>query len=1138
MENCKFTTSRSVKRYKFLFVLAIFLSSFLSVYAEDVSNYVEEKTFTFSFENVPLKQVLSHIEKNSEFIFVYYGETINPNRKVSIKVTNQPIRPVLDKLFKGMSVEYTIDNKQITLKKVAQKKVQPQSSKRKTIQGFVLDKDEQPITGATIKIKDSTTGALTDIEGFYKLELEEENPVLIVSFMGYITQEVKVGKKSILNIQLEEDTKALDEVVVTAFGIGQKKESLVGAIQQIRPEQLRVPSSRLSSSFAGRLSGVIAVQRSGEPGADGASFWIRGASTFSGATDPLIILDGVEIDATQLNNLDPEVIESFSILKDATATALYGTRGANGVMVVTTKNGENLKKPIINFRVEGAISQLTNVPKMVDGITYMRLYNEAQTRTPETTDIYSDEKINATIDGVNPYMYPNIDWYNEMFKKNTFAERFNFNIRGGSSRVDYFMSASVKHSDGNLKSLSKDFYSFNNNINVYNYDFVNNLNIKATNTTKISLGLNVSVRDWSGPYSSAGSVFSSALNANPVDFPIRFPGQEDDTHIRWGGRSGAPNGSYVNPVADFVSGYSSTYSTSVTANLRFNQDLKMIMKGLKLNAIVSYYNYSYSKVYRYCNVNQYETSMYNPQEDTYDLNIIGNEQSTELKTGGSNSGNRRLYLQASLDYNRTFNDVHKVNVMFLYNQEQNDVNNPSDLLTSLPRRKQGIAGRLSYGFAGRYLAELNFGYNGSENFPKNKKFGFFPSVAIGYNLSEEKFWEPLRNIIPQFKIRASWGLVGNDQTGAGRFTFLENLTNSGAGFTTGTGNQTHTNSGPVWKRYANPNLTWEVGEKWNAGIDVRILKGFSFSADIFKEVRKEIFMDRGTIPTLMGLGNVTVQGNLGKMRNWGIDTSVDYNNQINKDLFVSFKGTFTFAHNKILEMDEPEFSLYPNRLKVGHSLNTIFGYVADGLFTDENMINNSLPQQFANLPLMPGDIKYKDIPNALGGTDNAINEYDKVALGYPSVPEIVYGFGPSIKYKNLDFSLFFQGTGRVSLMMSGFHPFTNDNNTAKRGILDYVADGCWTTDNPNPNASYPRLTTAYNTNNNQNSTFWLRNAAFLKLKNAEIGYSFKNMRIYVSGNNLLTFSKFKLWDPEMGGGSGMSYPTQRTFNVGFQMTIN
>lgn len=344
MENCKFTTSRSVKRYKFLFVLAILLSSFLSVYAEDVSNYVEEKTFTFSFENVPLKQVLSHIEKNSEFIFVYYGETINPNRKVSIKVTNQPIRPVLDKLFKGMSVEYTIDNRQITLKKVAQKKVQPQSSKRKTIQGFVLDKDEQPITGATIKIKDSTTGALTDIEGFYKLELEEENPVLIVSFMGYITQEVKVGKKSILNIQLEEDTKALDEVVVTAFGIGQKKESLVGAIQQIRPEQLRVPSSRLSSSFAGRLSGVIAVQRSGEPGADGASFWIRGASTFSGATDPLIILDGVEIDATQLNNLDPEVIESFSILKDATATALYGTRGANGVMVVTTKNGAKSEK--------------------------------------------------------------------------------------------------------------------------------------------------------------------------------------------------------------------------------------------------------------------------------------------------------------------------------------------------------------------------------------------------------------------------------------------------------------------------------------------------------------------------------------------------------------------------------------------------------------------------------------------------------------------------------------------------------------------------------------------------------------------------------------------------------------------------
>ncbi len=959
MKNSKFIASRSIKRYKILFVLAILLSS-LSAFAEENPDYVEAKTFTFSFENVPLKKVIDYIEKNSEYIFVYYGETIDPNRKVSIKVTNQPIRPVLDKLLKGMSVEYTIDNRQITLNKVTQKKVQPQNSKKKTVQGFVLDKDDNPITGATVKVKDTATGALTDLEGFYKIDLQDENSILVVSFMGYVTQEVKVGKKTVVNIQLAEDAKALEEVVVTAFGIGQKKESLVGAIQQVRPDQLRVPSSRLSTSFAGRLSGVIAIQRSGEPGADGASFWIRGASTFSGATDPLIILDGVEIDATQLNTLDPEVIESFSILKDATATALYGTRGANGVMVVTTKNGADLKKPIINFRVEGAVSQLTNVPEMVDGVTYMKLYNEAQTRTPGTTDIYSDEKINGTINRVNPYMYPDIDWYDEMFKNNTFAERFNFNIRGGSKRMDYFMSASVKHSDGNLKSLSKDFYSFNNNINVYNYDFVNNLNIQATKTTKVSLGLNVSVRDWSGPYNSAGSVFSSALNANPVDFPTRFPAEKEDTHIRWGGRSGAPKGSYINPVASFVSGYSSTYSTSVTANLRLNQDLDMLIKGLRLNAIVSYYNYSYSKVYRYCDVNQYETSSYNAQEDTYDLNIIGNEKSTDLKTGGSNSGNRRLYIQGSLDYNRTFNDVHKVNVMFLYNQEQNDVNNPSDLLTSLPKRKQGIAGRLSYGFDGRYLVEANFGYNGSENFPADKKFGFFPSVAIGYNISEEKFWEALKDIIPQFKIRASWGLVGNDQTGAGRFTFLENLTNSGAGFTTGTGNQTHSNSGPVWKRYANPNLTWEVGEKWNAGIDVRILKGFSFSADVFKEVRRDIFMDRGTIPTLMGLGNVTVQGNLGKMRNWGVDASVDYNNQINKNLFVSFKGTFTFAHNKILEMDEPDFRLYPNRLKVGHPLNTIFGYVADGLFTDQNMINNSLSQQFANLPLMPGDIRYKD----------------------------------------------------------------------------------------------------------------------------------------------------------------------------------
>lgn len=351
---------------------------------------------------------------------------------------------------------------------------------------------------------------------------------------------------------------------------------MVGSIQQVRPAELKVPSSSLSTSFAGRMAGVIAIQRSGQPGADGADFWIRGKSTFGDATGVLIVLDGVEISSSDLNALDPEVIESFSILKDATATAMYGTRGANGVMIVTTKSGQDLLKPIINFRLETSMSQLTSVPEMVGGVDYMKLYNEALTTRGITTGLYDDTKIRATEQGLNPLVYPNVDWYNEMFNKNAFAQRFNFNIRGGKKAVTYFMSASVKHDAGNLKSLSKDYFSYNNNINVMRYDFVNNLSIKATNTTKISLGLNVSLRDWKGPSAGVDGIFSMSREASPVDFPIVYPARNDkEIYTLWGGMSGGIyNNGYRNPVAEYVVGYKKQFASTVNANIRLDQDLK------------------------------------------------------------------------------------------------------------------------------------------------------------------------------------------------------------------------------------------------------------------------------------------------------------------------------------------------------------------------------------------------------------------------------------------------------------------------------------------------------------------------------------------------------------------------------------
>ena len=1096
--------------------------------------YGQAKTFTVSLKNVTLKEVISYVEKNSQYVFFFKPEVINQSTQISVSLKNATVKQLLDKVSEQANIVYEMKERQIVLK---EKKVSEQSvsQKKRLLQGLVKDEQGNPIIGASIQLKNTGTGVITDLDGLFQIQVTDKNSVIVISYIGYVTQEISVGDRSSITVQLKEDTKSLEEVVVTAFGATQKKETMVGSIQQVRPAELKVPSSSLSTSFAGRMAGVIAIQRSGQPGADGADFWIRGKSTFGDATGVLIVLDGVEISSSDLNALDPEVIESFSILKDATATAMYGTRGANGVMIVTTKSGQDLLKPIINFRLETSMSQLTSVPEMVGGVDYMKLYNEALTTRGITTGLYDDTKIRATEQGLNPLVYPNVDWYNEMFNKNAFAQRFNFNIRGGKKAVTYFMIASVKHDAGNLKSLSKDYFSYNNNINVMRYDFVNNLSIKATNTTKISLGLNVSLRDWKGPSAGVDGIFSMSREASPVDFPIVYPARNDkEIYTLWGGMSGGIyNNGYRNPVAEYVVGYKKQFASTVNANIRLDQDLKMVTKGLKLHVLASFKNWSKTETTRKAGYNQFEIDQYNEATGEYTLSRVGNEQKTALNTEGAATGDRRIFIQAYLDYKRKFG-VHDVNAMLLYNQDQLDNNKPDNLLSSLPRRKQGIAARLSYAYDDRYLAEVNFGYNGSENFAKNNRFGFFPSIALGYNISQEKFWEPISNVISHFKLRGSYGLVGNDGINE-RYAYLEDIVLSSDKwkYTTGV-NQNVNLQGPVWNRYYNPNLTWEVGKKLNVGFDMQLFHQVNLNFDVFKEIRSKIYMQKvNTLPDFIGTGETKIYENSGKMKNVGFDIALDYNKQITKDFFLSFKGTLTYAHNTILERDEPPFQLYPNLSSVGYSRGQHLVYVADGLFRDQADVDSHAEQTLGYIP-QPGDIKYVDQPDANGNCDGIINTNDRVYMGYPEDPEIVYGFGPSMKYKNWDFSFFFQGAARTSILMSGFHPF---GKNATRGVMKFIADDYWSESNPNPNAAYPRFTRDTNANNTVNSSYWLRNGAFLKLKNAEIGYTFKMFRAYLNGSNLLTFSPFEHWDPEMGGGSGMKYPTQRVFNIGIQFTF-
>ncbi|MDR2026594.1 MAG: TonB-dependent receptor [Prevotellaceae bacterium] len=1014
---------------------------------------------------------------------------------------------------------------------------------QRVITGKVTGPGGEPLSSVTVIVSGTNTGTSTLDDGSYSVSVPDGAKTLEFSLLGFETFIASIGTGNVINTVLEESVTELEDVVVTSYGT-QKKISVTGSIQTVKPADLLVPSSRLSTSFAGRLAGVIAFQRSGQPGNDGASFYIRGISTFGGITSPLIIVDGVEVSSGDLNNLDPEVIESFSILKDATATAMYGSRGANGVMIVVTKSGRDLKKPVINIRLENTFNTPTKIPQVADGVTYMTMYNEAVSGRGTGEILYSGEKIERTSAGYDPLLYPDVNWYGEMFKNVATSQKTVFNIRGGGQRLDYFMNVSVGHEEGMLKAKSRDFFSYNNNIGIWRYNFQNNINLNLSRTTKVGLRLNTQLYDYSGPYLSTGDIFGMIMESNPVDFPILFPNgtaREESSltrgYIAWGGKTGGRyNSGYRNPVAEMVRGYNSNFQSTVIANLDFSQKLDFVTDGLTFDALVSFKNWTSSTTNRYANYNQFYVTKYELDNagmmDSYQLAMVGSEQSDVLTTDGSTSGDRRIYIQTALNYNRVFNKIHNVSAMILYNQNQYNVNNPSDLYSSLPKRKQGIAGRVTYSYDYRYLFEANFGYNGSENFAENYRFGFFPSFSAGYNISQEKFWKPLSRIISNLKLRGSWGLVGNDQTNAGRFIYLSDINLTGVSYTTGI-NMDYSLSGPSYGRYANNNLTWEVGNKINAGIDLQLLSSLNITFDIYKEHRTGIFLERQTIPSFLGTADTKVYGNLGIVDNRGFDFSIDFSKRVNENLSVSFKGTFTLARNEIRDYDEPEYKLYRNKTRVGHAVNSIEMYQAERLFIDDLEVANSPRQQLGGF-IQAGDIKYTDIPNINGVSDGIIDANDMMRTGYPTVPEIVYGFGPSIQWKKIDFSFLFQGAARTSLMMSGFHPF---GSSSIRNSLQFVADNYWSRTNQDIYAAYPRLSKQDNANNTASSTYWLRDASFLKLKNLEIGFTYKFLRIYLSGANLLTFSTFKLWDPEMGGGAGMSYPTQRAYNIGLQMNL-
>ena len=1093
------------------------------------------QTVTKAFRSVPLKTVLEEVERQTGYSILFENEDVDVSRPVTATFKDATLQTVLDTVL-DKSLRYTVKGggKLVTISRRSPVSAPTAPNGEMTVAGTVISSaDNQPIVGANIYVEGTNVGTTTDAGGNYKLTVPASAKTVTVSFLGYDTKKISVRDIHLFKlITLADASNKLEDVVVVGFGV-QKKESLVGAVQSVKPSDLQTSSSNLSTSFSGKIAGVIAVQKSGEPGADGANFWIRGISTFGSGQSPLLILDGVEITNQMLNNIPPETIESFSVLKDATATALYGSRGANGVMIITTKNGRDSEKMTINLRAEFGASAPTRVPKVADGITYMETFNEARTTRGEKP-YYSNEKIMGTKLGLDPYVYPNVDWYDMLFKDCTFNQNFNFNMTGGAKKIDYFLNASVYNENGIMRKPEAS--KFDTNINAQKYLFQANVSADATKTTRVSLKMNTQLHYRHAPIQSVSDLFAYAMTGMPCEFPATLPGEESDTFVRFGTNNAWNSGFFTNPYAQLCRGYGDQFRGHFTSALTVNQNLDFITKGLSATGMATFYNRVYSAVYRSFTPFMYQLTDYNIDEAgnySYTSNST-NTGTTYLGTTRGKDGYRELAFQAKIDYARTFGK-HDVGATIVYMQKERNMNiSDEQEYAALPYRQQGLAGRVTYGFDKRYLFEANFGYNGSENFAAGKRFGFFPSVAVGWVISNEPFWKGIKEQVNLFKLRASYGLVGNDVISkdyADRFPYLTTV-DMGQGYDVYIGNNFERKYGPIISVYGNPNATWEESRKLDIGVEIGLFDSLNIIFDWFKEKRSGIFMQRTSLPSTFGMSGITPWANIGKVDNSGVDISVDYNKAFSKDLILSLRGTFTYAHNEIVEMDEPKYK-WAYQYKAGHPINSIQCLIAEGLFRDEEEIASSPSQDIyaTTYPIRPGDVKYRDLND-----DKIIDDNDMCWTGNPTVPEIIYGFGFSLKYKGFDCSAFFQGQGKVSILMYNYHPFATAA-TPGSGLMQWIADEHWSEDDPNPKALYPRLSPLWNNNNTKASTLYVRNGKMLRLKTAEIGYTYKKMRVYVSGTNLLTFAPFKYWDPEKGSGNGLGYPLQRTYNLGFQFNF-
>jgi len=880
-----------------------------------------------------------------------------------------------------------------------------------------------------------------------------------------------------------------------------------------------VASGSLSSNLAGKLAGIVVMQRTGEPGSS-AEFWIRGQSTFGAKTTPLVLVDGIERD---MDFVDADDIATFSILKDATATALYGVRGANGIILITTKRGTEMTAPQIRVKAEFGITQPVQLPELANASQWIDYYNELYRDSGSTEMPISDYARQMYLSGRDPDLYPNVDWVNTIFKDLT--GRVHASVTGGSPKIRYYVSASYYTEGGMFNVADNDRYNAQMNFN--KYSFRSNIDIDITKSTQLGLSLSTQYTTKNAPCTTTNDLYAYTMYVTPVATPTVFSN----------GMLAIPQESgSVNPYNMLNNTGYRRYNTMVAQSLlSLTQDFSdIITPGLKANVKFAWDAQNATLLERAMSpVTYYATGRDENGELMLTAANPNGSNYMRLATSDS-SGTTAINFEGSLIYERLFAEDHRVSGMFLYSVRSKSKNRPLNYIDAYPTKNMGIAGRFTYAFRDKYFAEFNFGYNGSENFAPGKRYGFFPSYAVGYMISNEKFWEPLRDKVNILKIRASYGKIGNDEIGGSRrFAYNTTMNTNAGGFLFGDLGQTSL-PGYSTGEYGNPDVAWEEATKADVGIELGLFNKIKIQADYFYEKREGIFIQRESTPSVVG--TKTAQWvNLGRMKNQGFDMSLEFDHSFNKDFSISARGNFTYNRNKKLYDDKPD-QIWKYQNLAGFANNQQFGLIAEGLFESEEDIANWPKQDFGTV--RPGDIKYRDVNG-----DGVVNTFDKVAIGYTLVPEINYGFGASLKWKGIDVSVFFSGVGHVTRIIQGQNLFGASSTILRMGqIFEDVAKNRWTLDNQNPNAPYPRLSLNKVDNNQQLSTYWQRDMSFLRLKDAEIGYTLpesmtkkwglSKIRFYIQGKNLVTFSDFKLWDPEVNANYGNVYPLIRTFAIG------